>query len=687
MRISIVAIFLVIFVKCTDGSLMNIHKFKNAVDEGDLETVVDMCRQGIISNVNYVIEKAAPNFIINFIKQFNLIGKCVLAELCTVRSMEVIKQVNDQVEFPQTSLIYAASEPVVFCSPERMNYFLTKMRYPESVRRTIREGIWILFNDGQTHQIPSTLHFFEGRILLGVSLRNIAIQSVFLEGAGRHDKGWISYCEEHPAIDSMTYGDALVYAGKKGLQTLFFQRLLTNADGGDLNAALSSKIEGSRDEEFRAVIETALFHSQCREVTVRNFSIMIAWMARKILDKNSNITMPRAIIDIIIPYITDERLPARRDTIENVNLVSVKEEEQFTIGDYVITKICYSSVVYIEGHLEDYQERMIMTLSVQLPILLRELMEDGHHDTICNIVRMGGNRFHKYLYPLVTTLKDYTGVYECLQENEKCEEFLVQGAEAGVAAVIKGIERGSKLYIDNQRLSWAIYSASFGEYRRAVHLLVASKDRYEMENGGIESVEEYAEFSKIVYGRFFLPSSDLSARVKGFLVLHGDELNEKHPLIHQTFCRELGEHMERSFDGEQVREFLADLARQPIPLSVGDFAKGLLSKDGMSEIPYYLEGSEWRELHEALIFGDQGIGEKLWSIMKGANYSGNYPSTNEARQAFLEKIKSKKTLEQGWIAEKSSAILTRLGEDVPLILPLILLGIIAEYAIDWQGWY
>jgi len=43
---------------------------------------------------------------------------------------------------------------------------------------------------------------------------------------------------------------------------------------------------------------------------------MTAWMTRRILDKDLNVRMPIVIINMIITYITDEQLPARRSIVE-----------------------------------------------------------------------------------------------------------------------------------------------------------------------------------------------------------------------------------------------------------------------------------------------------------------------------------------------------------------------------------
>ena len=66
-----------------------------------------------------------------------------------------------------------------------------------------------------------------------------------------------------------------------------------------------------------------------------------------------------------------------------------------------------------------------------------------------------------------------------------------------------------------------------------------------------------------------------------------------------------------------------------------------------------------------------------------STYLDKYPSSSDARQAFLATFKPNEMLEKEWISKESDALLSRLPKDVLLLLPLVLLRIIAEYAIDW----
>src|ERR1700738_3372459 len=119
MNILKVFISLAILLKCVTASRDGMTGFKTAVDHGDLMGAVNIYKQDMISKLKYVLQANNPGFIIEFIKGLGLANRDTLALLCTEQSLDIMKQVIGQVEFSRDSLIHAASEPKVFCSPEK----------------------------------------------------------------------------------------------------------------------------------------------------------------------------------------------------------------------------------------------------------------------------------------------------------------------------------------------------------------------------------------------------------------------------------------------------------------------------------------------------------------------------------------------------------------------------------------
>ena len=148
-------------------------------------------------------------------------------------------------------------ESEALCSPGSIKH-LDKIESANGLTLTIQNGIQALFSIGRTDRIPSLLGFLEGRRLLGVDLRVLAIRTVFIEGAKKGISRWLNYGEEHPEIDARTYGDALVYSWKGNQSDRSLQQLLRGASNDDLNAALSSRLEWSQERGFRQVISKTL---------------------------------------------------------------------------------------------------------------------------------------------------------------------------------------------------------------------------------------------------------------------------------------------------------------------------------------------------------------------------------------------------------------------------------------------
>ena len=86
-----------------------------------------------------------------------------------------------------------------------------------------------------------------------------------------------------------------------------------------------------------------------------------------------------------------------------------------------------------------------------------------------------------------------------LREKSIVEDFILNGTEAGVAAVIQGIKKDDKFISDIDRVSDALYLAfSNDNFDRVVSLLVAVKGRCEVENARIDDDEKFSELSKAV---------------------------------------------------------------------------------------------------------------------------------------------------------------------------------------------
>ena len=111
--------------------------FKEAVENNNLETAVKIFQGGEASfqsgGIKHAIQRGDPDFIVRFIKRVKPADKAVLTTILTDCSLDVMKQVIEQVDFPRENLLSAASEPSVFCSQEKINYLFGKMDHFEAL--------------------------------------------------------------------------------------------------------------------------------------------------------------------------------------------------------------------------------------------------------------------------------------------------------------------------------------------------------------------------------------------------------------------------------------------------------------------------------------------------------------------------------------------------------------------------
>ena len=134
---------------------------------------------------------------------------------------------------------------------------------------------------------------------------------------------------------------------------------------------------------------------------------------------------------------------------------------------------------------------------------------------------------------------------------------------------------------------------------------------------------------------------------------------------------------------------------QPSLVTTTAFAHGFLWDDHDDYRSNFIKYG-WREaLEEGLKEKYPGGGRKLWAVMLHDfpnQFSGEYPSTDEARAAALENFKpTKQDLEEAWAARNAQAFLPKLvaklqDPDISILLPSALWNIVVEYAATGATW-
>ena len=175
--------------------------------------------------------------------------------------------------------------------------------------------------------------------------------------------------------------------------------------------------------------------------------------------------------------------------------------------------------------------------------------------------------------------------------------------------------------------------------------------------------------------------------LKRFLTLHGEEFSKKHPAIFETICQELVGRLKWQLDNPASQKLLIDLVGQPSLLTPVAFAKGFLyganDTDRANFIKYGYKEAIEEGLKEEYRYG----GRKLWAVMVSKypnQFSGEYPSTDEARAVALKDFKpTKQDREEAWAKRNAPNLQMKLEMLVPDLLPKVLLGIVSEYAVTW----
>ena len=134
------------------------------------------------------------------------------------------------------------------------------------------------------------------------------------------------------------------------------------------------------------------------------------------------------------------------------------------------------------------------------------------------------------------------------------------------------------------------------------------------------------------------------------------------------------------------KKLLTDFVGQPSLITTTAFTSGFLGRD----IDFFRSNfikHGWKEaiqegLKEEYLFG----GKKLWAMMVSKypnQFSGGYPSTDEARSIALKDLPTKQDKEKAWAEENAPSLRVKLEEFMPGLLPPVPLTIISEYAITW----
>jgi len=176
--------------------------------------------------------------------------------------------------------------------------------------------------------------------------------------------------------------------------------------------------------------------------------------------------------------------------------------------------------------------------------------------------------------------------------------------------------------------------------------------------------------------------------LKRFLTLYGEEFSKKHPVTFETICEKLVLGLNCQLHNLASKKLLIDLVGQPSLLTPVAFAEGFLWNAGDTDRANFIQYGYKEAIEEGLKedYDDGCI--YLWEVMVSKypnQFSGEYPSTAEARSIALRDFKpTKQDREEAWIKENAPILLAQLETLMPGLFPKVLWNLIFEYEpITW----
>lgn len=296
------AILSAIFVKYVTATTFGEIKLADAISD-DLETAVKLYEQYLHLQDEitiHVIKSKQPSFVVDFVKQTKQVNGFTLAALYENGPEATIECAHKEIEFSQSDLINAASEPGLACQPQKYIALLDKITTSKGQESAVEVGVRELFTEERTNCINPLLSALRSKEFLSERLEDIAIQTTFKSGAKTRNVLMVKTFYAHPAITPEVYADVLLVPGMLNLLDPFSVRLLRAADRDDLQVVRDKY--GGESSYFRRVIKEAFATAEPGGTRLTNLER--AKLAKKIFSDITGTTLSaRGPGDIIASYL------------------------------------------------------------------------------------------------------------------------------------------------------------------------------------------------------------------------------------------------------------------------------------------------------------------------------------------------------------------------------------------------
>ena len=250
---------------------------------------------------DHVVDTENVDFIANFLKIGVLVTGYALLTLC--RKSSIVNSIRHKTIIDGTfyDLMTRSAQTDPILPTEKFMDLLNRMSDEDGVEVFMSYSTEYLFIMERTDLISSRLDALEDRKLLHVYARVHQIREAFVFGAIYQEQSWIESFYDHCMIKSDVYADALIYAGREGINNKIFERLLEEADEGDLQAVQKHEQYADQSEEFCDAIKGA-FSKAKPEWTRTLFPHWRVRRAKIVFEENPDFGIFKEITDIIASY-------------------------------------------------------------------------------------------------------------------------------------------------------------------------------------------------------------------------------------------------------------------------------------------------------------------------------------------------------------------------------------------------
>ena len=237
--------------------LSEAHVYK-VIGESKCEDLGRMNERYCESVGDHVLLTKNADSIVAFIRETDSKSVQTLELLCE-RTIDVIEEVLEKIDFDQNHLLHALSAPQVMLSPQKFAFLLRTLTTVGFQEAAVKRGVeWTCSMRYAVDCIDPLLTALKRERDLNCGLEDLVIQSAFLAGIKHDNEAWRNRFYDHPAITPEVYTRGIIESVQLNNRNPTFKWLLARADCADLQAVKQrSKYQG-RDNQFRAAIDRAL---------------------------------------------------------------------------------------------------------------------------------------------------------------------------------------------------------------------------------------------------------------------------------------------------------------------------------------------------------------------------------------------------------------------------------------------